>query len=188
MSPGRPEGRGAGRAGRRCRGMSRVVAASRDVPPGVAARRRLLLRLGGGSGVLAAGPLGAGAVAGALARVAGGPRRRLDRQRLPRHLGRLAGLLERLVERLPPRLADPLFHEADGVFGVVDDAEDVDVLAVDEVAAPELRAEPLDEAGPVGRAVEDDGERLDFQGLDEREHFEEFVERAVAAGEADEGG
>src|SRR5688572_3174810 len=106
--------------------------------------KALLLGLLFGLGVFLLGALGAGAVAGAFAGFGG-----CAFERLFGGVGLSGEVAEVGFEGTPPAFFDALFDELHALFGIVDDAEDVDVLRVD-VPGVELVGEPVDEAAPVG--------------------------------------
>lgn len=100
-----------------------------------------------------------------------------------RDLGQHFSLLFRRAAQMIFRQA--IAQKVEGVFGGVDDPEQLEILRGDGACIHE--GVEVDDAIPVFAAIDDDQDLLgQLVGLGERENFEEFVHRAEAAGENDE--
>src|SRR4051794_30867217 len=75
----------------------------------------------------------------------------------------------------------PGADDLDDVVEVVADDEEIHVLPRDHPVGQGALAQPVDQAAPVRRVHEADGELADLAGLDEGQGLEELVERAEAA-------
>ena len=66
--------------------------------------------------------------------------------------------------------------------GIVDHLDQVHVFGIDHVLRHQPRTEPVEQAGPELRADQDQRDAWSLAGLDQAEGFQQFVQRAEAAG------
>ena len=85
--------------------------------------------------------------------------------------------------RAPAWAAAMIAHD---LVEVVGEVHEVEVLRRDLALGEHRVAQPAEQAAPVRRAHEHDGERRDLAGLHQGERLEQLVEGAEAAGEDDE--
>ena len=77
-------------------------------------------------------------------------------------------------------------HQCHRLVDVVGGVKQVDVLGRDHPGRQGLVCDPVEQVAPVRAPKQDDGELANLVRLDQRQRFEQLVERPEAAGEEDE--